>query len=78
MGSREFSLQVSDPCKILLNCKFGVTTAWIVCRDICVPAASFFFFLSFFLFISSFFLSFSISFFVVVLLSFFFFSFLSF
>lgn len=38
MGSRQFSLQVSGPCKTLLNCKSGVTTAWTVCRVICVPA----------------------------------------
>lgn len=52
MGSREFSFQVSEPCKISLHSKIGVTTAWIVWRNICVLASSFFsfFFFPFFFF----------------------------
>lgn len=48
VGSREFSFQVCDPCKISLHSKIGVTTAWIVWGNICVAASSFFSF--FFLF----------------------------
>lgn len=52
MGSREFSFQASDPCKISLHSKIGVTTAWIVWGNICVPASSFFSFLFFKSFVS--------------------------
>lgn len=55
MGGREFSFQVSDPCKISLHSKIGVTTAWIVWGNIWVPPSSFFFLFKNLLFLFTFF-----------------------